>query len=163
MRTALRRFVAFATAWLGLIVLKLLVYNREPAAAAIALVLALFMFGIYLFLRSAQEVEPFVAWLRANEQAVRAGSAPYCRRRIGLDTECVRYGGCTSIIVWTGKYASSWNPADRALGEGCVYSLVALSTGWWSISGLVWTFKVLVGNARGGERVKAGYLMGARH
>ena len=120
----------------------------------------------FLFIRGQERSRrAFVAFLVANIDAVRAGTARYQDQPISYATRVRVYHTVLSFLVVTLKLPTGLvlhrSGRDLALRAGC--SLVSLVFGWWGIPwGPIWTVQALAGNLRGTTEFSVGELLEGR-
>lgn len=161
-RKAVRTIVLLASCFFAALALKFLLVDGEPLAAAGALLFSLPASGIFLFLRDVQEeTDPLHGWLVENAAQIKQGTALHDGAPFRLETALTRFGGCTSIIIWSGRFRSPLRVegSTAARFDGLLYSAVTLVTGWWGLHGLFWTIPALIENLRGGKRITVEELL----
>lgn len=133
-------------------------YVDEGGRAGEALILALIMGAIYLFLLiDHRRRQTFLDWLLQNQEAVMNATRLYRGTPISKDTEVVSYQACLSFFVVTATAPSRFFVGKQGYRgiTRLVFSLVTCLLGWWAIPwGPIYTFRALVSNARGGHEQK---------
>ena len=135
--------------------------NPGDAAAQwsiIALALAAYWFAA----REERSRDELLAFLRANLEAVRAGTAVYRGHSVSYATRLRTCQIVVSFLVLTFRLPSrlivDGSESDRGVRSGC--SLVSFVFGWWGIPfGPIWTIRALSSNIHGGDVITVGELL----
>jgi hypothetical protein len=139
--------------FIGLIY-NLVVGDYPNAGVDFAVSAALFGSWVY-FVRQEEQSEQFLAWIYENQEQLNCGQLRYDNKTVTSKSEVVRFQTCFSLIIFSFKSHSSYliRGQENVTGIALLYSLVAFFFGWWGIPwGPVYTFQVLAGNFRGGEK-----------
>jgi len=126
--------------------------------AIIGLALAAYWFAA----REERLRDELVAFLRANLEAVRAGTARYRGHSVSYATRLRTCQIVVSFLVVTFRLPSrlivDGSDSDRGVRSGC--SLVTFLFGWWGIPfGPILTLRALSRNMRGGDVSTVGELL----
>lgn len=112
--------------------------------------------------RNHREHEEFFAFIAANEEAIRAGTARYQGEPLSYATRLRIYHMVLSFLFVSFRTQSQLivHPSRRAMATRIGYDAVNLIFGWWGIPwGPIWTVRAILSNARGKDEMALGEII----